>query len=306
MFTLSQNSLPYLQVGLVPLTHLVAKHEEDATCKELAEVARLWGCVYRRLYVMRDVASLGLLERAISDMVWWRAQLVGDNLTQEEARQLRRKSADRIDQVNSKLGLEEVARDEDGERVRIGAGCVDIYQAYTHRRGMRGPRKEERRLALTNYHLAAQLVDVGPGPWLEETLLYCQLYSERQSCYVSERWCVPLLRKGPQTIFLDLGSQDQCLDLHLVVQVHRIGKIVAPDGTKQPQISLARRSNAGRSLTGQVSGWSIFVSHLSFLQISFARWDLCISGRCLWVLLQFRIFSTRKETPIQARVTLWK
>ena len=270
-------------------------------------MARLWGCIYRRLYVMRDAARLGLLERAISDMVWWRAQLSGDTLTQEEARQLRRKSADRIDGVNSKLGLEEVARSEDGERVRIGAGCVDIYQAYTWRRGMRGPRKEEKRLALTNHHLAARLTDVGPGSWLEETGLYCQLYSERQSCYVSERWCVPLLRKGPQTIFLDLGSQDQCLDLHIVVQVYRIGKIVAPDGPKQPQISLARRQNAGRSLTGQVSGCYTYSKSVCFLHGSFLRWDPCISGRCLWVLPQSPIYSIQRETPTQVRVTLlWK
>ena len=169
------------------------------------------------------------------------------------ARQLRRKSSDRIDLINAKMGLEEVARGEDGERVKIGAGCVDIYKAFTLGRGRGAGRREERRLALTNHHLAARLEEWSPGPLLEETVLYCQLYSERQAAYVSERWCLPQLRKGLQTVFLDLGSQDQCLDLHLVVQVHRIGKIVASDGPKQQQMSMGRRSNAGRSLTGLVS-----------------------------------------------------
>ena len=221
-------------------------------------MALVWGQLHTRLYVMRDTARLGLLERAISDMVWWRHQLSGDTLTQEEAKDLRRKAADRIDGVNAKMGLEEVARDEAGERVRIGAGCVDIYRAYTSGREARtSGRREQRRLALVNHHLAARLEEVGPGPWLEDSLLYCQLYSERRACYVSERWCVPQVRKGRHTVFLDLGSQDHCLDLHLVVQVHRVGKMVAPDPAKQPTLTATRRSNVGRSLTGLVSNYLI-------------------------------------------------
>ena len=238
------------QFDLVPLSHL-APAQDDPCSRELAEVARLWGSLYRRLYLSRDTSRLASLSRAIGDMVWWRQQVQGDTLTQEEARLLRRRAADRIDGVNAKMGLEEVARGGDGERVRIEAGCVDIYKAYTG--GRRGSRRKEERVGLTNHHLAARLEEVGPGPWQEETLLYCQLYSERRASYVSERWCVPLVRRGPQTVFLDLGSQDHCLDLHLVVQVHRLGKIIAPDGPKQPPLSLARRSTVGRSLTGLVS-----------------------------------------------------
>lgn len=39
--------------------------------------------------------------------------------------------------------------------------------------------------------------------------------------YIFPRWCVPVLKRGPQAIFLDLGSIDLCVDLHLVVQIFR-------------------------------------------------------------------------------------
>ena len=109
-------------------------------------------------------------------------------------------------------------------------------------------KKEEKRVALINHHLAAMVEEVESGPWMEEMILYCQLYSKRKAVYVSERWCVPLIRRGPQTVFLDLGSMDQCIDLYLVVQVHRVGKIPSPD-LKQPPLTIGRRTSAGRSLT---------------------------------------------------------
>ena len=44
--------------------------------------------------------------------------MAGSLLTKDEEGDLRKRSSDRVDMVNSKLGLEEVARGEDGERVR--------------------------------------------------------------------------------------------------------------------------------------------------------------------------------------------
>ena len=247
------------QVGLVPLNHLFPiKDDWDRVAAELGEVVVMWGEVYKQMYVMRDFGKLGLLERAISDMVWWRHQLGSDSLTQEEAKDLRKRAANKIDAVNNKLGLEEVARDEEGVRVQIGEGCVNIFNAYTKNKpteslklGMPSQVSSEKRASLVNHHLHVKIDEVGSGQWLDDTLLYCQLYSERKPGFVSERWCVPLIRKGAQTVFIDLGSLDRCLDLYLVVQVFRIGKIVQPETQKQ-QETLNRRSLSGRSLTGQV------------------------------------------------------
>eukprot|EP00092_Neocalanus_flemingeri_P009289 GFUD01009995.1.p1 GENE.GFUD01009995.1~~GFUD01009995.1.p1 ORF type:complete len:1824 (+),score=321.37 GFUD01009995.1:199-5472(+) len=191
-------------------------------------------------------------------MVWWRHQLGSDTLTQEETKELKKHAANKIDAVNNKLGLEKVARDEGGVRVQIGEGCVNIFNAYVKNKtadsvklGMPGKISTEKRSSLLNHHLHLRLDEAVSGQWLDDTVLYCQLYSERKPGFVSERWCVPLIRKGPQTVFIDLGSLDQCLDLHLVVQVFRIGKIVQPE-TQKTQESSNRRSHSGRSLTGQV------------------------------------------------------
>ena len=43
------------QAGLVPLNHLSRiKDDWDQVATELGEVARIWGQVYKQMYVMRD------------------------------------------------------------------------------------------------------------------------------------------------------------------------------------------------------------------------------------------------------------
>ena len=197
--------------------------------------------------MMRDVSLLTRLEKAVEELIKWRCQLRSGTLTKEEESEVRHKAAEKMDWGNKVLGLEKIARDEMGKRMEVEeSGCIGLYQAYrkgfdSSKLGSINRRKQDRRMALTNHHLTVGVEGIGEGlGCVEDVVLCCQLYSDRRPGYVSERWCVPELKPGPRAVFLDLGSLDQCLDLHLVVQVYRLGKILVQDSGK-PQQPLSRR-----------------------------------------------------------------
>ena len=76
----------------------------------------------------------------------------------------------------------------------------------------------------------------------DELEVYLSLYSPRTNSYVSERALVSSLRRRnsgidretptggavrpPDMVFVDVGTLDQCRELHLVCHVFRIGKMI--------------------------------------------------------------------------------
>ena len=103
--------------------------------------------------------------------------------------------------------------------IRMDEGCVNIFRAYTrhvspHQLATRG---------LVNHHVYLSLGDLH----VSDTVIYCQLYSERRDTWVSERWCnARSVAGGQHTLFTDVGGSDQTSDLFCVVTVYRLGKIV--------------------------------------------------------------------------------
>ena len=106
--------------------------------------------------------------------------------------------------------------------------CVKIFRTYAENLPD-GAQHITRGLPtnIINHHLHLNISDVTPGP-TPDTVIYCQLYSERRDTWVSERWCNARsqLSGSQQTIFPDIGGLEFSSDLHVVISVFRLGRIV--------------------------------------------------------------------------------
>ena len=111
---------------------------------------------------------------------------------------------------------------------RMTEGCVRIFRAYT--RSSVSPASPGAG-AEGGQHLGVSLGDLAPVS--AEAVICCQLWSERREAWASERWCA--LRPGASssasagaqiTLFTDVGGSDLGPDLHCVVTVYRLGKIM--------------------------------------------------------------------------------
>ena len=105
----------------------------------------------------------------------------------------------------------------------MSEGCVNIYRAYT--RHVQPQQSISGRVAAStnpvNHHLYVSVADIGQ---VGDTVLYCQLYSERRDTWVSERWWTRA--EGQHTLFTDVGGAEQGADIYCVFTVYRLGKIV--------------------------------------------------------------------------------
>ena len=100
-------------------------------------------------------------------------------------------------------------------------GCVNIFRAYTrHATPSAHPHPAR---GLVNHHVYLSLGDLH----VADTVIYCQLYSERRDTWISERWCNARSPAGGQhTLFTDVGGSDHGQDLFCVITIYRVGKIV--------------------------------------------------------------------------------
>ena len=104
--------------------------------------------------------------------------------------------------------------------------CVNIFRAYAHNIPD-DPPHITRGLPpnIVNHHLYLNICEVASAP---DIVIYCQLYSERRDTWVSERWCNARsqMSGSQQTIFTDIGGPEFASDLHVVISVFRLGRIV--------------------------------------------------------------------------------
>ena len=111
----------------------------------------------------------------------------------------------------------------------MSEGCVSLVRALT--RTESPPSQSRITPGELSCHLCVILGDLAPVT--SEAVIYCQLYSETSEAWASERWCG--LRPGASlstspspgdqvTLFTDVG--DPGPDLHCVVTVYRLGKMV--------------------------------------------------------------------------------
>ena len=108
--------------------------------------------------------------------------------------------------------------------IRMDEGCVNIFRAYTRHVPPAAHQPPTR--GLVNHHVYLSLGDLH----VPDTVIYCQLYSERRDTWVSERWCNARSAAGGQhTLFTDVSGSagsDQGPDLFCVITIYRLGKIV--------------------------------------------------------------------------------
>ena len=123
---------------------------------------------------------------------------------------------------------------------RMSEGCVTLFRAHSRVCGDGG--EEARGRSVVSHHVEVSLVGESPGP---DWLVYCQLYSEKAETWVSERWSSSSSSTQQRTVFTEVGGGEAASDLHLVVSVYRLGRIVT-----QPGEAGHRRSHSGlKSLT---------------------------------------------------------
>ena len=101
----------------------------------------------------------------------------------------------------------------------MSEGCVTIFRSHTRRCHQASPASPGPAMS---HHLAVMLEEVAGPDWL----LYCQLYSERRDCWVSERWSYSSSSSSsPATLFTDVVPGEAGPDLHLVVSLYRLGRM---------------------------------------------------------------------------------
>ncbi|XP_023349268.1 dedicator of cytokinesis protein 3 [Eurytemora carolleeae] len=250
---LDSNQLHYIvkdstnKIGIIQKSRVSFSNPTNPIIQEAKSTLKIWIQAYKQLYLLREVDDQNDLRRSIDELIYWSQQIISGALTKGEEVELISKLQRRIDAVNNQFDLEKVPRRMDGTRLNHKDSCVNLYNAYTRASrssvGPTGGRGDDGNLG--NQHLHSVLVEVGGQTWIEDILIYCQLYSERKGDFVSERWFVNHSRPKPGGLFLDLGGVDLCLDLHLVVLVYRVGRILNQEGTK-------KRDPGIRSLTQQV------------------------------------------------------
>ena len=121
----------------------------------------------------------------------------------------------------------------------MSSDCVTtIFRAQTRRCQQAGESGGPGRSQVSSsHHLAVWLREVAGPDWL----LYCQLYSERRDCWVSERWAYSSSSSSPpSTLFTDLVPSEAGPDLHLVLSLYRLGRMTASQAGEAGQ----RRSSS--------------------------------------------------------------
>ena len=122
----------------------------------------------------------------------------------------------------------------------MSSDCVTtIFRAQTRRcqQGGESPAVSSPSPHLS-HHLAVWLREVAGPDWV----LYCQLYSERRDCWLSERWTYSSSSSSsPSTLFTDLVPGEAGPDLHLVLSLYRLGRMTA---SQQGEAGHHRRSSS--------------------------------------------------------------
>ena len=136
--------------------------------------------------------------------------------------------------------------------------------------GLNSNIETQKRDTKLNHHIHVNLKDFQSPPisnTTDELEIYLSLYSPKTSCYISERVLVNKNKKGSpesnrnskefnrinhfntsntdRAIFMDVGTLDQCRELHLVCHVLKIGKMTANPNSSLPPNPMTVISGGG-------------------------------------------------------------
>ncbi|XP_073447730.1 dedicator of cytokinesis protein 3 isoform X6 [Aquarana catesbeiana] len=226
---------------------------EDPLVTEVTNTLQEWASLWKQLYVKHKVDLFYKLRHVMNEVIDLRRQLQSGHLTQDQVREVKRHLTVRLDWGNEHLGLDLVPRKEfevvDSEQISVS----DLYKMHLSSRHsvqqstnqtdtLRQRHKEPR--APVPHHLLLNLKSFTHSNIGEDVDLFFSLYDMREARQISERFMVRLNKNGgprnpdkPErlsALFTDLSSRDVKRDLHLVVHVIRIGRMLLNDSRKGP------------------------------------------------------------------------
>uniref|UniRef100_A0A8C5PP34 Dedicator of cytokinesis 3 n=1 Tax=Leptobrachium leishanense TaxID=445787 RepID=A0A8C5PP34_9ANUR len=226
---------------------------EDPVVTEVTSTLQEWATLWKQLYVKHKVDLFYKLRHVMNELIDLRRQLLSGHLTQDQVREVKRHLTVRLDWGNEHLGLDLVPRKEfevvDSDQISVS----DLYKMHLSSRHsvqqstnqadtLRQRNKEPR--APVPHHLLLNLKSFTHSNIGEDVDLFFSLYDMREARQISERFMVRLNKNGgprnPEkmerlcALFTDLSSKDVKRDLHLVVHVIRIGRMLLNDSRKGP------------------------------------------------------------------------
>ncbi|XP_077307186.1 LOW QUALITY PROTEIN: dedicator of cytokinesis protein 3 [Lithobates pipiens] len=242
---------------------------EDPLVTEVTTTLQEWASLWKQLYVKHKVDLFYKLRHVMNEVIDLRRQLQSGHLTQDQLREVKRHLTVRLDWGNEHLGLDLVPRKEfevvDSELISVSdlykmhlSSRHSVQQSTNQVRGVasdgerRGAGKETDTLrqrhkeprAPVPHHLLLNLKSFTHSNIGEDVDLFFSLYDMREARQISERFMVRLNKNGgprnpdkPErlsALFTDLSSRDVKRDLHLVVHVIRIGRMLLNDSRKGP------------------------------------------------------------------------
>ncbi|XP_040214665.1 dedicator of cytokinesis protein 3 isoform X1 [Rana temporaria] len=242
---------------------------EDPLVTEVTTTLQEWASLWKQLYVKHKVDLFYKLRHVMNEVIDLRRQLQSGHLTQDQVREVKRHLTVRLDWGNEHLGLDLVPRKEfevvDSEQISVSdlykmhlSSRHSVQQSTNQVRGAasdgerRGAGKEADTLrhrhkeprAPVPHHLLLNLKSFTHSNIGEDVDLFFSLYDMREARQISERFMVRLNKNGgprnpdkPErlsALFTDLSSRDVKRDLHLVVHVIRIGRMLLNDSRKGP------------------------------------------------------------------------
>ncbi|XP_041446710.1 dedicator of cytokinesis protein 3 isoform X1 [Xenopus laevis] len=226
---------------------------EEPLVTEVTSTLQEWASLWKQLYVKHKVDLFYKLRHVMNEIIDLRRQLLSGHLTQDQVREVKRHLTVRLDWGNEHLGLDLVPRKEfvavDSDQISVS----DLYKMHLSSRHsvqqstnqadtLRQRHKESR--APVPHHLLLNLKSFTHTNIGEDVDLFFSLYDMREARQISERFMVRLNKNGgpknPEklerlcALFTDLSSKDVKRDLHLVVHVIRIGRMLMNDSRKGP------------------------------------------------------------------------
>ncbi|XP_019859385.1 PREDICTED: dedicator of cytokinesis protein 1 isoform X1 [Amphimedon queenslandica] len=236
----------------------IIRSKEDPMVQEVSDVLREWCGSWKKLYADGKRQQFEELKHLLKELLERRRQIMSKTLPRDELRELKQRVAQKIDYGNKFLGLDMIAREENGEVVNPKtSGVMKLFKS------MRSISQQNSESTPATASLPGQVkvsraVAVSTAPKKEEHHLFIKfsalalpvnepcdllffLYDGKLNKILSERYMICLshqcLPKNSDKIgqcfavFTDLDNSDlQNKDLYLACQVIRVGNEL--DGRK--------------------------------------------------------------------------
>ncbi|XP_065920842.1 dedicator of cytokinesis protein 1-like isoform X2 [Dysidea avara] len=248
------------KTGIFPASHVHLKEctvtnpgpsekvvpKEDPIIKEMTDVLRMWGEIWKKVYVEGSIQQYQDLTKLMRDILDWRRQILSQTLPRDELKELKLRVANKIDFGNKLMGLDVIPRDEATGEVLDprSTSVIHLYRVIRKQSSLgivesSGTINTTRTSTIfssfkepTQFHLFMKLEALVLAVRQETELLF-SIYDAKKGEVVSEKYIVALQQMGlpkenekiNQTFvtFTDFDNQDlHNKELYLFCEVIRI------------------------------------------------------------------------------------